>query len=133
MRHRVKKKKLGRLTKHRQAMLKNMVRSLIMYGKIETTRAKAKEVGRLTDKIISTAKKGGIAAKRDLHRFFGKRDIANTLVERIAPLMEDRDSGFTAIKVVGKRRGDNSLIAKLSLVKQPEEIGTLKRQDKGKK
>lgn len=133
MRHRVKKKKLGRQTKHRQAMFKNMVRSLIKHGQIETTRAKAKEVGRLTDKLISTAKKGGTTAKRELHRFFGKRDIANTLVERIAPLMKDRDSGYTTVKVIGKRRGDNSLMARLSLVKQPKEKGSLKRQDKGEK
>ncbi|MBD3249999.1 MAG: 50S ribosomal protein L17 [Candidatus Pacebacteria bacterium] len=130
MRHRVSKKTFNRSTKHRQAMFKNMVRSLVLHGQIKTTQAKAKEIGRIADKLISTAKKGDLAARRQLHRFFGKRDIVNTLVDRVAPLMKDRQSGFTTIKMIGKRRGDNSLMVQLSLVEQSDQTGSLSNPEK---
>lgn len=126
MRHRVSKKHFGRDTNHRKALLRNLVRSLVENGEVTTTVAKAKETRRLSDKIIAKASKGDLNTRRNLHKFFGKRDVVNTLVDRIAPAMKDRISGFTRLVKVGKRRGDNSEMAKLSLVKKPERLGDLK-------
>ena len=104
----------------------NLVRSLVEHGSIETTEAKAKETRRLADKLISTAKNDSITTRRELHKFFGKRDAVNTLVDRIAPLMKKRDSGFTTLVKTGKRRGDNVAMFRLSLVEMPEKTGDLK-------
>ena len=120
MRHRVKKRKLGKLTKHRKHMLRNLLRALFEHGKIETSKAKAKEVQRLADKLISTARGGDLAARRQLHRFFGKNDVVNLLVDEIAPLFKDRKSGFTRLTETGRRRGDNTLMARLELIKKPD-------------
>jgi len=98
MRHRQKTKQLGRDTKHRKALLRNLVRALIEQGEIVTSEAKAKETKRWADKLIGKAKTDSLATRRLLHTFFGKRDVVNTLVERIAPAMKDRISGFSSIE-----------------------------------
>ncbi|MBD3279154.1 MAG: 50S ribosomal protein L17 [Candidatus Pacebacteria bacterium] len=126
MRHRVKKRHFNRDTQHRQALLRNLVRSLIEHGQLKTTKAKAKEVKRLADKLISQARTDTLASRRKLHRFFGKRDVVNTLVERIAPMMKDRVSGFTRMVALGRRRGDNTQLVRLELVVKPAKLGTLK-------
>jgi len=126
MRHRIKKRHFNRDTNHRKALLRNLVRSLVEQGHIVTTKAKAKETKRLSDKLIYKAAKADLTSRRVLHRFFGKRDIVNTLVDRVAPVMKDRNSGFTRIVVLGKRKGDNSEMVRLELVNKPEKLGTLK-------
>lgn len=126
MRHRVATKRLNRDTNHRKALIKNLMRSLILDGAISTTEVRAKEIKRWADKLIHKAQTDSIVSRRVLHRFFGRRDVVNTLVERVAPAMKDRVSGFTTIARVGSRRGDNSSLYKLSLINQPERVGTLK-------
>ncbi len=127
MRHRIAGKKFNRDTNARKNLLSGLVRSLVEHGKIVTTQAKAKEVKRLTDKLVSIAQRDdNVAARRLLHRFFGKRDVVNTLVDRIAPLFTDRVSGFTTIKSAGVRRGDNTALFQLSFIKMPEVTGVLK-------
>jgi len=118
MRHRQKTKQLGRDTKSRKALLRNLVRFLIEHGQVETTEAKAKEVKRWADKLIGKAQTDSLAVRRQLHTFFGKRDVVNTLVDKVAPAMKDRKSGFSAIEKLGNRRGDNSKVVKLSLVEK---------------
>ncbi|MBU0974526.1 50S ribosomal protein L17 [Patescibacteria group bacterium] len=128
MRHRVKIKHFNRDSKARKALFKGLVRSLIEHGHIVTTESKAKEIKRITDKIISNAKVDTIATRRLLHKFFGRRDVVNSLVDRIAPEFADKKSGFTRIEAVGLRRGDNTKLAKLSLTKMPTRMGTLKAE-----
>ncbi len=118
MRHRQKTKQLGRDTKSRKALLRNLVRSLVEHGQVETTEAKAKEVKRWADKLIGKAQTDSLATRRQLHTFFGKRDVVNTLVDRVAPALKDRKSGFSTIEKLGNRRGDNSKVVKLSLVEK---------------
>lgn len=103
-----------------------MVRALLLNGSITTTKAKATEIGRLTDRLISKAQEDSVATRRQLHTFFGKRDVVNTLVDSIAPLFTDRKSGFSTTQEIGNRRGDNALLVKLSLLKTPENIGSFK-------
>jgi len=130
MRHRVKIKHFNRDSKARKALFKNLVRSLVEHGHIVTTEAKAKEIKRIADKIIAKAKVDSVATRRLLHRFFGRRDVVNSLVDRIAPEFKDRKSGFTTIEKVGLRRGDNTKLSKLSLAKMPSRMGTLKAEKK---
>lgn len=129
MRHRIKDKKFNRDANSRKALFKNLVRSLVEKGSITTTQAKAKETKRIADKLIGKAKVDSIATRRNLHRFFGARDVVNTLVDKIAPQFEDRVSGFTRITKVGVRRGDNTTMAELSLIKKPETVGSLKNTE----
>ncbi|MCB9813034.1 MAG: 50S ribosomal protein L17 [Pseudomonadales bacterium] len=129
MRHRIKAKHFNRDSNARKALFKNLVRSLVEHGFIVTTESKAKEIKRISDKIISKAKVDSVATRRLLHRFFGRRDVVNTLVDRIAPEFSDRNSGFTSIEDVGLRRGDNTKLSKLSLVKMPVRMHSLKNAE----
>lgn len=123
MRHRVKIKHFNRDTQHRKALLTNLIRFLIENGEIVTTKEKAKEVKRLADKIIGKAKTDDLHTRRQLHKVFGKRDMVNTLVDTVAKNMADKDSGFTTTSNVGNRRGDNSNMVKLSLIKKNDKKG----------
>jgi large subunit ribosomal protein L17 len=123
MRHRVKKHTLGRKKAHRQAMLRNLIMQLVEHGQITTSKAKAKEVKRLVDKLVYQAQQNTVASRRQLHKFFGKRQVVNRLVEEVAPALSDRVSGFTTLKTVGKRRGDNTLLATIKFVKDVNQKG----------
>lgn len=125
MRHRVASKQLNRDTKHREALLKNLLRELVEHGAITTTIAKAKVVKPVADKIVTTAKAGTIAARRNLHEIFGKRDVVSALIERVAPVFKDRTSGFTRITRVGVRAGDNTELVQLSWVEDTHAVGNL--------
>ncbi|MEA2056938.1 MAG: 50S ribosomal protein L17 [Patescibacteria group bacterium] len=133
MRHRVKKKTLGRATDHRNSLFRNLARQVITHGSIQTTKPKAKEVQRILDKLITKAKKNDLNARRNLHRFFGKRDVVNALVDRVAPATKDRKSGFCSVTELGKRKGDNAVMARLELIDKPEGLGSLDKVEKKKK
>lgn len=127
MRHRVQAKQFNRDTNSRKALFVNLVRSLIENGSVVTTREKAKEVRRIADKLIHKAQTDTLESRRNLHQFFGKRDVVNTLTTQVAPAMSDRVSGFTTISLVGKRRGDNTQMIKLELMTKHETVGSLKK------
>lgn len=129
MRHRIKTKQLGRNTKQRQALFKTMVRNLVLNGAVTTTQAKAKAIQPIAEKLITKSKNDVLSSRRYLHEFFGKRDIVNTLVDRIAPVFKDRTSGYTRIVMLGNRRGDNAELVRLELVEKPEVLATLKKPD----
>jgi large subunit ribosomal protein L17 len=128
MRHRVKAKHFNRDANHRKMLLRNLVRSLIEHGEITTTEAKAKETRRWTDRFINQARTNSVAVRRTLHAYFGKRDVVNALVEKIAPAFGKRASGYTTIVRLGKRRGDNVELVKLSLLELPKNLHTLKAE-----
>ncbi len=127
MKHRVQNSRLGTDTKHTKAIIKGLVLSLITHGSIETTVTKAKEASRVADKLIGKARVDSLTVRRTLHMFFGKRDAVNTLVDRIAPVFATRTSGFTRVVKIGTRRGDNTAMARVSLVEQPTTVGSLKK------
>lgn len=126
MRHQIAHSHFNRDSNHRKALLKNLVRALVVEGTVVTTTAKAKELKRIADKMIHKAQTDTLGNRRLLHRFFGRRDVVNTLVERIAPTMSDRTSGFTRLSAAGVRRGDNAPLSQVTLVVKPEVVGTLK-------
>ena len=132
MKHRVKSKRFNRDTSSRKALLRNLLRALIEHGHIETNESRAKEVRRLADKLITKAKKGDVASRRELHKFFTKRDVVNTLVDQVAPALADRQSGFCSLEKLSKRRGDNVTMYRLSLLVKEKTWDGLHRAKAGK-
>ena len=119
MRHRVKGKKLSRSTNQRQALFKSQVSSLILKSQIKTTEAKAKAIKGLIDKLITKAKKGSLSARRQVLSFLPNKKVVNQLFDVIAPATKDRSSGFTRVIRLGRRRGDNTQMAKIELIDKP--------------
>lgn len=109
-------RKLGRPTDHRKAMIRNLVTSLLKSERIETTVTRAKETKRMTDKMITLAKKGDLHARRQVLAYVYEEDVVKKLFDEIAPKYEDRNGGYTRVLKVGPRRGDGAEIAILELV-----------------
>lgn len=128
MKHRVQAKHFNRDVKSRKALLKNLLRDLFKHGEIKTSEARTKEVRRLADKLISVASQNTLTARRELHKFFGRRDVVNTLVDKIAPALSGKKSGFTALEKLAPRRGDNTTLFKLSLLTGDLKLASLKKE-----
>src|SRR3954451_8953822 len=122
MRHRVGHRKLGRVTEHRIAMLRNQAERLIRYERIETTVPKAKELRPFVERIITLAKRGLAANGNSLHarrlvlQDIQNRDVVAKLFDTIAPRFEARPGGYTRILRLGYRRGDSAEVAQIELV-----------------
>jgi len=116
MGHRDKVKKLGRTRSHREAMLANMAMSLIQHRLIKTTDAKAKALKPLIDRIISTAKKDTLAAKRQVAKTVKNKEVFKKLYSEIVPQFEDRNSGFARVIKLGVRRGDGAPMSVVELL-----------------
>jgi len=124
MRHRKKAKKLGRRSKHRLSMLKNLATSLFAHESITTTDAKAKEGGRFAERLITYAKEGSLAKRRLAAAYVRDKAVLKKLFDDIAPRYAERQGGYTRIIKLGNRSGDNAPLALLELVDkriEPEE------------
>lgn len=122
MKHGIAFRKLSRTSAHRDAMLRNMVTSLVEHEQIKTTVPKAKEVARLANKIITLGKKGTMQAKQQAAAFLRSQPLTlpklfGTLAERYA----DRPGGYTRIMRIGNRFGDNAPMALLEYVDNPND------------
>jgi len=113
MRHRARARKLGRTTSHRLAMLRNMVTSLLDHERIRTTDAKAKEVRRVAERMITLGKRGDLHARRRALRVIRRREVAAKVFDELADRYRDRPGGYTRVIKLGHRAGD---AAPLSLV-----------------
>ena len=125
MRHRVAHRKLGRVTEHRLAMLRNQATALIRYEHIETTVPKAKELRPFVERLITIAKRGVAAgdgngrllhARRLVGRDLVDGEVVVKLFDTIAPRFAERPGGYTRILRLGFRRGDSAEMAQLELV-----------------
>jgi large subunit ribosomal protein L17 len=125
MRHRVAHRKLGRVTEHRIAMLRNQAHALLKHERLETTMPRAKELRPFVERIITIAKRGvasGDANGKSLHarrlvlRDIQDREIVSKLFDTIAPRFEGRPGGYTRILRLGYRRGDSAEVAQIELV-----------------
>ena len=114
-RHGYKGRKFGRETDQRRALTRGLMCSLIQYQSITTTLARAKEIRRMTEKLITMAKKGGLANRRLLIARLNDLDSATLLIDVIAPQIK-RDSGYLRIERAGFRQGDNAEMATISFV-----------------
>lgn len=106
MRHRRLRRKLGVKSAHRKALLRNLVRSLVLKKRIATTHAKAKEASAFADKMVTIAKKGGLHSRRVLISKLGDSDIARLLETVVAPKFKGRNGGYTRVLRTGVRIGD---------------------------
>lgn len=109
-------RKLGRPTDHRNAMLRNLVTSLLGNGRITTTITRAKETRSIAEKMITLAKKGDLHSRRQVLAFVNDETVVKNLFDNIAPKYKDRQGGYTRIIRIGPRRGDAAEMVILELV-----------------
>ena len=120
MRHRKSGRKLNRTASHRKAMLGNMATSLFLHERIQTTTPKAKELRPFAEKLITLAKRGDLAARRQAARTIKDAEVLGKLFSELGPRFAERDGGYTRILHVGKRTGDNAPISLIELVDAAE-------------
>ncbi len=116
MQHNRAGRKLRRTTPHRLAMFSNQLSSLMTHERIQTTLAKAKELRPLAERLITTAKNDGVAARRRVLRWIPDRPTVKKVFEKLAPRFVDRPGGYTRILKLGARRGDAAEAAILEFV-----------------
>jgi large subunit ribosomal protein L17 len=113
MRHQKTKRTLGRKTGPRKALLKNLLNSLVLYEKIETTEAKAKEIKPLMEKLVTRAKEDTLHNRREIMKVIPTENALKKLFEVIGPKYKERKGGYLRIVKIGARRGDS---AKMSII-----------------
>ena len=109
-------RKLGRASDHRDAMLRNLVTSLLENGKIETTVEKAKETRSMAEKMITLGKTNTLHSRRQALSYITKEDVVTKVFAELAPKYADRNGGYTRIIKMDPRRGDAAPMAILELV-----------------
>ena len=112
----LKRRKLGRTSDQRRAMLRAMVTYLLENGQIKTTITRAKEVAPLAEKMITLAKQNDLAAYRQALGFITKEDVAKKLFQELGPKYAGRNGGYTRVVRIGPRRGDAAEMAIIQLV-----------------
>ncbi len=120
MKHNIKNKKLNKTSSHRKAMFMNMSNALIKHEQITTTLAKAKELRRFVEKMISLGKKGDLISKRKLNSVLQDEKTSKKVFEILAERYKSRLGGYTRIIKLGYRYGDNSPTAIIELVDRDE-------------
>ena len=128
MRHNIKNKKLNKTTSHRKAMFMNMSNALIKHEQITTTLAKAKELRRFVEKIITLGKKGDLVSKRKTISILQDNKMSKKVFDILADRYKNRNGGYTRIIKLGKRFGDNAPTAVIEFVDRDENA---KGQDSG--
>jgi large subunit ribosomal protein L17 len=116
MRHRIAARKLGRTTSHRLAMLRNMVTSLFIHERITTTDAKAKEVRKVAEWMITLGKRGDLHARRQAAAVVRGKEANKKLFTELAQRYKDMAGGYTRIVKLGPRRGDGAMMSLIELV-----------------
>ena len=125
MRHRVAYRKLGRVSEHRIALLRNQAQMLLRHERIQTTVPKAKELRPFVERLITIAKRGiadgaqsgrAVVARRLVRCDLADRETASRLFDTIAPRFASRPGGYTRLLRVGYRRGDSAEMAQVELV-----------------
>lgn len=117
MRHR-KRKKFGLPKSHREALLKNLLNDLLIHGSLTTLRKRAKMLQGLTDRVITVAKRSDSKMNtiRKLQKFGLREEASRKLLERYLPKFGSKSSGFTTVAPVKYRKGDNALVARVTLL-----------------
>ena len=116
MRHRMAGWQLGRNTSHRRALLRNLVTSLIIEERIETTVTKAKAIKAHVEKMITLGKRGDVASRRLAASYLMTREAVDHLFDKVAPRFGDREGGYTRIVLTGFRKGDGGEKAFIELL-----------------
>jgi len=116
MRHRKKGKILDRKKAPREALLRNLAASVILYEKVKTTEAKAKAVRPFVERAITTGKSPSLAARRKLMKFFYTDHAVKKILEVLGPKYKERPGGYTRIVKIGHRKNDGADMVQLELV-----------------
>lgn len=122
MRHRKAGNKLGRNPSHRRALLRNLVTSVLVEDRVETTTAKAKAVRPLIEKMITLGKRGDVHSRRQAAAFLMTPDSVSRLFATVAPRYGDRNGGYLRIVKAGFRQGDGGEKAVIELLGAEQEI-----------
>lgn len=131
MKKRVFGRQLSRERDTRRALFRSLIRALVGYGKIRTTRAKAKAIQADIDKLINLAKKDTISAKRRVFAILGNdKETTKKLLKEVVPSFSDRSGGYTRIVPQPARRGDAAQIVRLEWVKEIETRKTKTTKEK---
>lgn len=129
MRHKKSGRQLNRNSSHRQAMFRNMVISLFQHEQIKTTVAKAKELRRFAEPLITLSKEPSVANKRIAFARLRNRDIVAKLFDELGVRMKDRPGGYLRILKCGNRPGDNAPMAYVQLVDYDLEANAIVEDD----
>jgi large subunit ribosomal protein L17 len=116
MRHGMSGRKLNRTSSHRKAMFVNMAVSLLTHEQIKTTLPKAKELRRVTDKMITLGKRGNLHARRQAVSVLKDRALVGKLFSTLAERYKERSGGYTRVLRAGYRYGDSAPMAIIELV-----------------
>ncbi len=116
MRHRKAGRKLSRSSSHRLAMFRNLVTSVLEHERVMTTDAKAKEIRRWVDWMITLGKKGDLAARRQALRVIRDKSIVHKLFAELAPRYQSVNGGYSRVIKIGYRRGDGAPMSMIELV-----------------
>ncbi len=135
MRHRKKGRQLGRNTKHRKALYRNLVTSLLEHERIETTEAKAKELRGITDKMVTLGKLGTLHARRRALQVLRTKETVEKLFNDVSVRFRDRQGGYTRIIKTRRRPGDGAELVAIEIVEKQSattEVSTTSSGDEGK-
>ena len=131
MKHRIGFNALSRKSSQRKALMRSMVTSLLRYERIETTKAKALEVRKMAEKLITRGKTDSVHNRRVAARYIYDETVVNKLFKEIGPLFAERNGGYTRILKTGNRLGDAAEMVILELVeKTKKEEKAAKKADK---
>ncbi|WES62891.1 50S ribosomal protein L17 [Microbacter sp. GSS18] len=111
--------RLGGGPAHERLLLANLAAALFTHKSITTTETKAKRLRPLAERLITFAKRGDLHARRRVLSVIGDKEVVHVLFSEIAPLVADREGGYTRITKVGNRKGDNAPMAVIELVLEP--------------
>jgi large subunit ribosomal protein L17 len=111
--------RLGGGPAHERLLLANLAAALFTHKSIKTTETKAKRLRPLAERLITFAKRGDLHARRRVLAVIGDKEVVHILFTEIAPLVADREGGYTRITKVGNRKGDNAPMAVIELVLEP--------------
>ena len=111
--------RLGGGPAHERLLLANLAAALFTHKSIKTTETKAKRLRPLAERLVTFAKRGDLHARRRVLSVIGDKDVVHTLFTEIAPLVAEREGGYTRITKVGNRKGDNAPMAVIELVLEP--------------
>lgn len=133
MRHQKARRKLGRTSSHREALLRNLVTSLLMHERIITTEAKAKELRRIAEKMISLAKREDLHARRQAAQVIMDESVVKKLFDSLGARFSQRQGGYTRITKLSYRAGDGAPLAAIELLDQAAEKAEASVKEKVKK
>ena len=122
MKHNIKNKKLNKTSSHRKAMFMNMSNALIKHEQITTTLAKAKELRRFVEKIITLGKKANLLSRRKAISILQDQKMAKKVFDVLAERYKNRSGGYTRIIKLGNRFGDNAATAVIEFVDRDENV-----------